>query len=235
MITQVKKNKSGFTHAPRTLVRGFTLIEMVVVLTIFSFIAISLFVKNSEFNSKVILTNLAYEVALSIRQAQVYGLSARELTPGSGEFNTPYGVNFNVNSSGNYIFFADIDEDGIYDGQTELLETYSFKRGNQAGRFCATTVGEQVMCSDLNQINVLNITFKRPNPDAIILTDQGQTYKSARIYVRAPNGEERQISIEDTGQISINPAGAEELESGLGGGLDEVGIPVDPGGPGMEL
>lgn len=183
---------------------GFTLIEMVVVLTIFSFIAITLFVKNSEFSSKVLLTNLAYEVALSIRQAQVYGLSARELNPGSNQFNIGYGVNFNANTQTNYIFFADIDDDAYYDGGSELLETFSFRRGNRVGYFCVTTISEQERCSNTGQINVLNVSFVRPNPDAIITTNLAEIYKMARIYISAPNGSMRSVTIEQTGQISID-------------------------------
>lgn len=191
-----KKQKSFFSS-------GFTLIEMVVVLTIFSFIAITLFVKNSEFSSKVLLTNLAYEVALSIRQAQVFGLSAREVSPGSNQFNTGYGVYFNENTPETYIFFADTDEDGFYDGQSELLETYNFRRGNKISRFCATTTGGSESCSNLGSMNILHITFKRPNPDGIIKTNLGENYKSARIYIEAPNGEERSVTVEQSGQISI--------------------------------
>jgi prepilin-type N-terminal cleavage/methylation domain-containing protein len=190
----------------RVMKKGFTLIEMVVVLTIFSFIAITLFVKNSEFSAKVLLTNLAYEVALSVRQAQVYGLSARELNPGSDQFNIGYGVNFNANSGADYIFFADVDEDGFYDGGSELLETFSFKRGNRVGHFCATPVIGLEKCSNSfgsGTLTMLHITFKRPNPDAIIQTNLAEAYKSAKIFVTAPSGEERTVTIEQTGQISI--------------------------------
>jgi prepilin-type N-terminal cleavage/methylation domain-containing protein len=182
---------------------GFTLVEMIVTVGIFAFIAVAIFVRNSSFNSSIILTNLAYEVALSIRQAQVYGLSVREFDPGSDRFDSGYGVNFNANNKVNYIFFADTDNDGIYDGSGELLETYALRRGNVVGKFCATNAANRERCSDTGELSYLDITFMRPNPDAIIETSFAESYKSATIHIIAPNGNERVVSVQQTGQISI--------------------------------
>jgi prepilin-type N-terminal cleavage/methylation domain-containing protein len=182
---------------------GFTLVEMIVAVSIFAFISVAIFVRNSSFNSSIILTNLAYEVALSIRQAQVYGLSVREFNPGSERFDSGYGVNFNANNKINYLFFADTDNDGIYDGSGELLETFSLKRGNVVGKFCATSASDRVRCSDTGELSYLNVTFKRPNPDAIINTSFAESYKSAVIHIVAPNGNERVVNVQQTGQISI--------------------------------
>jgi prepilin-type N-terminal cleavage/methylation domain-containing protein len=182
---------------------GFTLVEMIVSISIFALIAVAIFVRNSGFNSSIILTNLAYEVALSIRQAQVYGLSVREFDPGSDRFDSGYGVNFNGNNKINYLFFADTDNDGTYDGAAELLETYSLRRGNTVGKFCATNIANRERCSDTGELTHLNITFRRPNPDAIISTNFVETYRSAVVHIVAPNGNERVVSVQQTGQISI--------------------------------
>lgn len=68
-----------------------------------------------DFNNNVIMTNLSYEVALEIRQAQVYSLGVRgasNYAPGATRdaFNTRYGVYFNIGEEGgdtNFVSFAD--------------------------------------------------------------------------------------------------------------------------------
>ncbi len=197
---EISDNKKSANKA------GFTLIEMLVVLSIFSFIAVSLFVKNSSFNSNVTLTNLAYEVALSIRQAQVYGLSVKNFDTGAGQsFAVGYGVNFDADNNVDYIFYADSNEDGYYDPPNELVETFSLRRGNILEKFCATeSISGVDRCSDTGEISKLDISFKRPNPDAIIRTDLlGYSYRRATIFLVSPEGKSRMIVVRDSGQISI--------------------------------
>jgi prepilin-type N-terminal cleavage/methylation domain-containing protein len=178
--------------------KGFTLVEIIVAMAIFAFIAASIFAGNSNFNSGVLLTNLAYEVALTIRQAQVFGLSVREsVTSG---FDLGYGVHFNTNNQVNYIFFADINDDGYYTPPNESIESFTLRRGNKIGSFCVYNVASSKVCSDT--VNTLDITYKRPNPDAIIKVDNA-IYKTAEIYIESPKGNRRMVRVDESGQISI--------------------------------
>ncbi len=63
--------------------RGFSLIELIVVTGIFTVITAVVLANNAQFNNSVLLGNAAYDIALSVRQAQVYGLSTQAY---SGEF-----------------------------------------------------------------------------------------------------------------------------------------------------
>ena len=62
------------------------------------------------------MRNLTYDVALSIRQAQTYGISVRKFTPsgGSGQFAQGYGVSFQLPSPTTYLIFADANANGHY-------------------------------------------------------------------------------------------------------------------------
>ena len=81
---------------------AFTLIELLVVMAIFSVISLLILANHSRFNSSVLLGSLAYDMALSVRQAQVYGVSVQTF---NANFQVGYGVHFTTGNS--YIFFAD--------------------------------------------------------------------------------------------------------------------------------
>ena len=85
--------------------KGFTLVELLVSIAIFSVITTMAVFNNSQFNSSVLLTNLAYEVAISIRQAQVYGVTVRKNSAGS--FDSAYGIHFDMNTPTAYSLFED--------------------------------------------------------------------------------------------------------------------------------
>ena len=56
---------------------GFTLIEMLVVVAIITVVTAVMFSNQSNFSSSVLLANTTYDVALSARDAETYGLGTR--------------------------------------------------------------------------------------------------------------------------------------------------------------
>ena len=88
--------------------RGFTLIELIVVMTIATIITTALVVQQSKWSDQLAVNTQAYELALMIRQAQIYSLGVKEYTAGTGDkFNTGYGIHLDKSASNQYIFFAD--------------------------------------------------------------------------------------------------------------------------------
>lgn len=189
--------------------RGFSLIELLVVMTILTTITSVVLANHSRFNGSVLLGSLAYDIGLSIRQAQVYGLSVRQYSDVEGGFRVGYGVHFSDASS--YVFFADTDENNIYDGEVDqILNSYAVGRGHIISRFCGVTSSGVEECSDSSPaISFLDIVFLRPNPDALMtsdLTDALEVYSQGIIEVSSPSGDMRRIVIASTGQISVqNP------------------------------
>lgn len=183
---------------------GFTLIELLVTTSIFVVITGIVLVKNSSFNSSVRLTNLAYEVALKVREAQTYGVSVREFGVGTSRFNIGYGVSFQDTNKTSFVFFADEDKDRMYDGGSELVDSLLMVGGNTIVRFCATPISGAEVCSDDGYIDELRILFERPKPEAIIITDIASAYKSAKIVLGSSDSHERTIVVDATGQISVS-------------------------------
>ncbi|HJL55718.1 MAG: prepilin-type N-terminal cleavage/methylation domain-containing protein [Candidatus Pacebacteria bacterium] len=183
--------------------KGFSLVELIVAVAIFLIITSIILVKHSEFSGTLLIENLAYDIALSVRKAQVFGLSVREFTAGSNEFNVGYGVHFDSASNNTYIFFADRNRNEKYDDSSEILEIFTLRKGNIVSEFCGTLSNGTEKCSP-SDISFLDIVFERPNPDAIIKSNlSGDEYASSKITVTSPQGTQWNINIVLTGQISV--------------------------------
>lgn len=151
---------------------GFTLLELLVVITIATIITTAFIIKNQEWNKTFAVTSQIYDLALTVRQAQTYSLSVKEDTAGSADkFNVSYGVHVDFSTPGQFIMFADRNFNGIYDNG-ESIETKTLKRGVQITSICGNRSNGATFCSDSNPgSNVtgkVNITFKRPYTRAFV-------------------------------------------------------------------
>jgi type II secretory pathway pseudopilin PulG len=185
------------------LTGGFTVIELIVVSAIFVTITSVVMVRFSLFNNRILTTNLIYDIALSIREAQTFGLNVRGFDSGSGVvFDTGYGVHFDISSNSSYIFFADINKNKKFE-PIEAIDILSLGGGHTINRLCGN-----VSCSDTGAINSLDVVFVRPDPDANISTDASTGYQTGSIRIVSPQGVEREVKIFLTGQIAIvtNPS-----------------------------
>ena len=101
--------------AARGIQAGFTLVEMLVVIGIIAVITGVIITGQSAYNQSLLLTDTAYTVAFSVRQAQFYGLSSRGIAANSGTnvVNAGYGVSFNANTPDRYTVFADTSNAGF--------------------------------------------------------------------------------------------------------------------------
>ncbi len=191
--------------------RGFTLIELVVSIAIFGLMTALVVAKYGNFNQSVLLTNLAYDVALTVRTAQTYGLSvkssANDVAPGdSGSFRYAYGVHFSTSAGGEsereIRLFSDFDENQAYSGTTEDVSVYTIGRGAIISDLCA---GMSSSCSP--GYAELDILFKRPDPNATICafgdSNPGCDKKYTEITVQATDGSTRTVSVRANGQISV--------------------------------
>jgi len=193
------KNQQIFTCAfhGKASSGAFTLVELLVSVAIFTLITTTAVFNNAQFNGNVILTNLAYEVALSVRQAQFYGITVKQSS--TNTFDAGYGINFNIATPAAYILFEDKPTPNkVYDAG-ESLETFNLRKGNFISKICLT---QTTTCSSASSVD---ISFVRPNPDAYIRS-AGTFYSKAEICVSSPLGNKRKVIIESTGQISVGTA-----------------------------
>lgn len=89
-----------------TVTDGFTLLEMMVVITIITVIIGVVVANQRSFDNSVILSSTAYDVALSVRQAQAYGGAGHRVS-GTSPVNYGIGIDFNITQKNKYTIFAD--------------------------------------------------------------------------------------------------------------------------------
>jgi len=189
--------------------RGFSMVELMVTVSIFVVITGIVLVKNSGFNSSIRLTNLAYEVGLKIREAQTYGVSVKEFGVGTGTFTVAYGVHFQKTSPTVFQFFGDANGNMSYDAGNEFIDELSMVGGNRIKKMCVLSSSGAESCSDTGLMDNLVILFQRPKFEAIIIPRSGGaklpgSYQSASIVVSSSDGvSERTIGVHATGQITV--------------------------------
>jgi len=185
-------------------ISAFTLVELLVSVGIFAFMTTLMVAKYGTFNQSVLLTNLAYDVAVTIRTAQSYGLSVKGAGGGvdANKFQSGYGVYFDSHMSGatKFILYADIVENGIYDeGGDDIVEQYNLKRGAVIQYVCSNL---DLSCGTAYD-TYLNITFKRPDPSANICLDNSCGLSYARIIIKGTDDSTREVMVRENGQISV--------------------------------
>ena len=180
-----------------SFLKGFTLVELVVTVGIFAIISTVIISRNSQFDEEIFLSDMAYDVALSVRRAQSFGVNVRSA---EGSFDHPYGVFFTSGTT-TYQLFVDTNDDGFYNEPEELLETYTMGRGTMISPLC--DLASKTPCD----LKTLTVMFERPEPDAII--EQGSMTRVG-VGISAPRGGQRYVFIESTGQFSIQKELEEE-------------------------
>lgn len=174
--------------------------ELIVVTGIIVVISGVVLSSNARFGGAITLRNLAYDVALSVREAQVYGISVRRF--GLGDFTSGYGMHFRTSSPSSYILFADaVTANGLYDGSGELVESLSIGRGFEISDLCVTIGTSPTETCGISKVDIL---FQRPEPDAQIRFNDGTSLNQRiRVVLSSPRGDTASVLVEATGQISV--------------------------------
>jgi prepilin-type N-terminal cleavage/methylation domain-containing protein len=123
----------GGSELTRSLNRGFSLVELMVSITIFIMITSITLTNYPRFSNKLSLDLLAQDIALSVRQAQISGssvLGSKSVTGEEARVFKAYGVRFEAPRPADeaaypYIIFADITSSSNFN-QYDGPSTYKF-------------------------------------------------------------------------------------------------------------
>lgn len=187
------------SNTPTRAWPAFSLIELMVSMSIMALVSSVIITRQSAFNGAVLLRNQAYEVAFALREAQLLAVN------GGSDVKT-YGVYFDTTEDWQhkYRLFQDLDSDGYFDDGEQLGLT-----GVLDSRFEIRAVTPQ-------RDRKLAIVFTRPNFDAkYCVRSSGCT--RANHFVTGPAiidiartgttdngyGAVRQVVVSPTGQISV--------------------------------
>lgn len=210
--------------------RGFTLIELMVVLAIITIISAIIVTNQGAFNRTLVLENTAYDVALTLRSAETYGLGNRVVGPIA---NAGYGLDFQKATPGSFTLFADtypgVGQSGlchpppvsdptgpaarpgncIYDAsQGEQVSSFTLGNGITISDFCAYTPSTLSWSCASGNLTSLDIVFSRPNPDPFMSVNgyYSATFPitKACIALTSQQGGARFVSVAASGEITAN-------------------------------
>jgi len=185
---------------------GFTLIEMLVVISIFTIMTGVVLANLPQFRERTALQLVAQKMAVTIREAQVYGVGVKSFGvdfPSHGIYLYPTtGGSSNLKS---YILFADNPtSNNKYDPSTEFVTRYDL-----------TGMVEIQKIETYNQVDAppltprpdgFHIVFQRPKTEADFADSLGNTISAsyAKItLVSTRSLETRTVWVWNTGQISV--------------------------------
>ncbi len=174
--------------------RGFTLVELLISLAIIVVMIAIIMTKFSAFDSVTLLKAAAYEIALTLRDAQVYSISVR----GTGaDFERPYGIHFTNGNS--YIFFRDVN--------TSANNTPAYDGGESISTLTTRTPAAIVdICTEKNStldcdVTWADVSFRRPEFKALFRDSAGATTNISKMQIKV--------------QSTKNPADIWVVEVGL--------------------
>ena len=209
---------------------GFSLIELLVTISIAILVTAVVFFNYPKFKQNVSLRRTSDEIALTIRQAQVYGSGVRRFSrytlfpwpPHDEEvFPSGYGVYFDITTEAlrkQFVLFADAGSvPNLYEGEifgvcgstrSECVQKFNITTGDKISKLCSNVKsnppGSPGNCTRTN----LNIVFLRPNPTVNLYTRTGLIgligpFSDVSIEIKSIQGDTRTIVVWSTGQISV--------------------------------
>ena len=221
-----------------SLQAGVTLIEMLVVVGIIAMVSSVIIFNYSDFSTNVSVRNLSQEIALTVRKAQTYATSVRPIdgTDLTSKTYPGYGISFatesdpvprdefipgprqfvlfadnffgpNDPSRGAYNYLADHQCGDLTDGN-ECLESFRITTADRITSICGRPSGRINPDDDCYSTAQVDISFRRPSPDAVICmttssmgTNCGIPY--VIINIESAKGLKRAVLVWNTGQISV--------------------------------
>ena len=182
---------------------GFGLVELLVSFSILTLVLGTIMVRQDSFDNAVLLRNQAYEIALHVREVQMYAVS---ILGNAGDYRDVYGLYFNTTNATNrsgYKVYQDTTSGNLrYDTSEEFGMQGDLDQRFEVGAIRLINSNGVTLPSN-DQVSVM---FQRPNFDARFFDSSGEVSASVLevdIVLKRDSSKLRTIEITKTGQISV--------------------------------
>lgn len=184
--------------------KGFTIFEIIITMTIIALISAALLGNYAVFAARINLRRAAQQMAFSIREVQASAFAVRGFDPDGPGPQAPvfngWGVNFDKSFSlSSYRIYVDLNADGLYQSN-ELVRTVEIPNNIKILNLCARLKSGDAS-DDICTLDRMDIFYQRPNPDTILKGD-GTAYPDLEIQIQGTEGTVRNVVIWQSGQIS---------------------------------
>jgi prepilin-type N-terminal cleavage/methylation domain-containing protein len=206
---------SVYNFVTKNTEQGFTLLELLIVIVIFAImsgVGIAEF-RKYEFNTRV--ENVAYDVALLVRQAEVMGVSGFQASgldfDSNFETSDPIGIYFDYTAAGEYS--SELTLYRSTGGEKYLFDMVPL---NEDQIIDIATLGQGIRIEEIGRLGSspgvynhdISISFERPAPDPHIFraTGGGPVEITVPIYIKISDQtseRSRYVWVERTGQIHV--------------------------------
>lgn len=186
-----------FTKKTKTIA-AFTLVELMVALGIYIIMAGLIFANQDKFNQSLAFSNLGYDIALTIRQAQTYGYAVRGEGSNGSTFTNAFGVHFASDKPSSFtVFYEPIQKplasasqaaplsyeacqsSTSCDSGLQTVSNYNLQNNYTISNLCygpgSGCGSTDSTCSSVSvgnsTNNYLDIVFQRPNINAFIFNN----------------------------------------------------------------
>lgn len=172
-------------------IKGFTLIEVLVIISIITIMTVALFSNYGKNNEMFALERSAQKLEQDVRRTQDMAMSGFE---GSSSI-LGYGIYFNTSSPNSYIIYREINDVTpvmSYETGDTIKETVSLEAGI---KICSLT--------DSTSVSTLSVSFEPPNPLTYI--DAVSSGKTAIITLCLISdvSRTRTITINNAGMVQV--------------------------------
>jgi Tfp pilus assembly protein FimT len=190
--------------------QGFTLVEFIVIMSIFAImVGVSLF-NFSGFRSAATLENLAHDIALSIRKVQIAAGATRSVASGPGAVEKARGIVFTksegVGFSNTFTLFQDEDEYGYYDNSDTKLDEISIQTNDIISNI-GYSEGSSSCDDNVKDINGdVSVLFRRYNTIALFSAQDADLSSASCIKITlkgADADKTKSIVVSKIGQVSV--------------------------------
>lgn len=208
-----------FHILPKQKNRGFSFIELSISIAIFATLSTVTVLSYNNFNNRIGVDILAHQIAQFGHEAQVNSLSVKRSFNGT---YAGYGVHFDRASTTQFVFFADLDGDYVFDNNgncsvvgAECEKKINLLKGVTISALCglrsgATHAGSADCTSGISTdfAQSFDFVFKRPSPDAAIRGKPSavappEAFSVAQVIIKSNKGYQRIVEFWNTGQISV--------------------------------